>query len=87
MTRLYWTDPPKRKLRKHQWAEIAAELRARPGRWAIVRTGPATQLSTNATAIKQGAHSAFRPGGTFDACTRWNGYQTDLYARYIGDAP
>ena len=55
ITQLVWRDPPSGRRRRVLTAEIVRQLRAHPGRWAVVRQYP------NRTAVKGGdvvAHPA-----------------------------
>lgn len=66
-----------------RWYEIAEALRAKPGAWALVRSGiyPSAPRS-----IKRGLLVAFRPAGSFDAVMRSvKDGRGDLWARYIGE--
>lgn len=97
-----WREPPAKDARK-RWAgigpvmaEIAAELRSRPGEWKCVKTFPeyetpnARQMGTN---INTGRYAAFRPRYHYEARTRTevvkdpNGIDTvvvNVYACYVG---
>lgn len=63
---------------------IAAELRARPGDWAVVcESGTNPALTAR---INRGELSAYRPAGCFEAVCRANGSGVlVIYARYLGD--
>ncbi|WP_406321007.1 hypothetical protein [Streptomyces sp. NBC_00519] len=80
--------PPKQKNTKH--ARIAAQLKAHPRSWGVVRR-PATinRAAAAAQAIKSGRLAAYAPAGSFDAVARTitEGTRTEhrVYARYIGD--
>lgn len=65
---------------------VAAELKARPGEWAIVRTGFPSKFAaaTAASRIKAGHPVAYRPPGSFDALSRTVDSELRLYARYTG---
>ena len=70
-----------------RWLAVASELRASPGRWAVVRTYGAGRLSAASTLahrIKSGKMAAFRPRGDFEATIRTaeDGSAT-VYARYL----
>lgn len=67
--------------RSGNWVDIAAQLRARPGEWAKIRTFPSKgSAGASATHIKKGTYEAMRPAGAFDATSRG----CDVWARYIG---
>ena len=80
-----WQSPDKHGSERHDWLEIAYELKENPGQWALVGENV---LRTYVTHIKKGTVKAFHPPGSFEAVSR--GYGTDttrtakLYARYIG---
>lgn len=63
---------------------IAAQLKERPGEWALILT--AASPST-AAAVKRGLIKAYRPPGSFEATARdaKNG-RADIYARFVGEA-
>jgi hypothetical protein len=67
--------------RPNPWVDEAAELRANPGRWAYIFTSK-TRNGANQFAkyVRDGARTAFRPPGAFEAVARGN----DVWARYIG---
>lgn len=86
-----WEDPPpsKRSLRKQdgssRYADVAEELRANPGRWAVVLDGLSGSGSSLATQIRMGYTVCFCPAGDFDATIRQTGGRAVVYARYVGD--
>lgn len=60
--------------------EAVAELKARPGEWAIVARKP-KQTSANSFARKvRDGIGSWRPAGAFEAAVRG----TDVWARYVG---
>lgn len=66
----------------------AAELRVRPGEWAITDlTAGKTDWAMRVTAfrIRRGWLRAFRPAGTYDAAFRTVDGELRLYARYVGN--
>lgn len=81
--------PPQQKNTKH--ARIAAQLRAHPQVWAVVRR-PASisRAASAAQAIKTGSLAAYEPAGSFEAVARTviEGGRTEyrVYARYVGTA-
>ena len=86
---IVFTDPPLRNgYTQHPWADIATQLKARPGEWALCLRG----VHVQATSINTGAVNAFKPAGTFKARTvsdggkDANGRKTyDLYIMYVGE--
>ncbi|MEU3522307.1 hypothetical protein AB0E62_00260 [Streptomyces sp. NPDC038707] len=89
---LKWEEPPTRRSHggrpygtgKH--AEIAARLRRRPGRWAVVGAFKSTSVSASmARSIRAGVNmSAYTPAGTFEAVARTVDGEHRVYARYVG---
>jgi hypothetical protein len=79
-----WEDPQQPS--RAEWREIAADLRAHPGEWALVHSGSSEAAMRKAAArIKKGSPKAFEPAGDFDAASRKSGDgTTDVYARYVG---
>jgi hypothetical protein len=81
-----WEDPPEpaARGRRHTlaWAEVAAELRARPGEWAVVYEGASNNALPDR--IKAGK-AGFTPAGAFEATLRGAGRAQATYARYVGD--
>lgn len=67
-----------------RYAGLAEELRANPGRWALVaeRTDGNHGLATH---IRSGQMQCFTPTGDFDAASRCVDGITRVYARYVGD--
>ena len=94
MSDIEWEDPPVSKAgradgRSHKHEEIAAELKANPGKWAKTFTGVSPSYTSN---IKNGLLKAYLPVGTFEAVSR-NTYRNDdgllrgdIYVRYIGNS-
>lgn len=78
-----WADPPP-VLGEPVWSELANELRANPGRWALL----GEQLARSAAYhIQQGRYAAFRPAGAFEARVRnTNGSRADIYVRALPTA-
>lgn len=89
---LRWEDPPPSKRaarfprqRADRWSVLAAELRAEPGRWAVVNeSGHQGAGSGMASTIGLGLTVEFTPAGTFEAVSRKVDGITTVYARYVG---
>jgi len=84
MSVVRWEEPrQERRGRKpsDHYLSIAAELRARPGAWALIHDGPAVHRALAGRIT--GGHAAFAPPGAFEAVTAANGRR--VYARYVGD--
>lgn len=66
------------------WAQVAAELKARPGQWALVLEMESGNVKLNNTGrtIRSGATVPFRPAGSFEAIVQ----RGKLYARFVGEA-
>ena len=89
---LRWEEPPNRRQSKAaRWASVAAELRARPGEWAVIEeTGTNTTTASTVQYIKKG-DGPFAPIGAFEAISRSERgenrlIKTQVYARYVGGA-
>lgn len=91
-----WKDPPPRTANTQGegvWMEEAAELKANPGKWALLAAfgGAENNHSARAMAvnIKSGRYTAFRPHGHFEAtsATTTDRSATEVYARYVGPPP
>lgn len=91
---LKWETPPaaeRRGSNGDQYQAEAAELRAHPGQWAVLKefTGDGSGARSSAwrlaSRVKKGEVPAFAPAGTFDAVTRTNGH-SKVYVRFAGDA-
>jgi hypothetical protein len=74
-----------------QYAAEAAELRANPGAWAVLKefTGEGSGARSGAwrlaSRVKKGEIKAFAPAGSFEAVTRSNGH-SKVYVRFVGEA-
>ncbi|WP_320067843.1 hypothetical protein [Micromonospora sp. RTGN7] len=60
----------------------AIELRARPGRWAVVVEGAGTR--TLVTRIRQASDQVWGPPGSYEAVCRLVDGCLVVYARYVG---
>lgn len=89
---IVFTDPPARQpgVSQHPWKEIAEQLRARPGEWALCLKGVVVQ----AHQINKGVNVSFRPKGAYRARTVQTGKKdekgrtlVDLYIKYVGEEP
>lgn len=80
-----WETPKRHGNDRHDWLEVARQLKERPGEWAVV----AEDIQrTYVTAVKKGRIRAFQPAGTFEAISRGSGTEVGragkLYVRYVG---
>lgn len=87
---LKWEDPPpSNQGPRGKWGAVAAELKAHPGKWALIAEG-IKHASTVSNGVKTGKIKAFEPAGEFEATTRSTTPKDggprvfDVYARYIG---
>lgn len=91
-TVIRWEEPPPSarggagREPSRRFVAIADQLRANPGRWALIQETEQHGKSGLATHIRLGAIVAFAPCGDFDAVTRRVGDVTRVYARYLGDS-
>lgn len=90
MTEILWEEPPPRASntpgRTTKWRKIAAELKANPGRWAVVDTKANQHLSAqSAYLINRGQLAGLSPG-EFEAVSRLVDGEARVYARYVGGA-
>jgi hypothetical protein len=79
-------EPPQRD-RGPRWKypAIAAELRERPGEWALVIECAAGNTGyVVAHRMRRGACAGFGPAGAFEAEARQHGDGTRVYARFVG---
>ncbi|MBA2951458.1 hypothetical protein [Streptomyces himalayensis] len=91
MDEIRWEEPP----RVHSYpgggrgrhAEIAAQLKERPGEWAKVLTFASSETARSmAYSIRYAARlAAYRPAGAFEAVSRKVDGETCVYARYVGE--
>lgn len=90
---LRWETPPPSRRRggypqgqgKSRWQDVADELRAHPGDWALIAESPVTSNSGLATQIRMGQAVCFSPAGDFDAETRRMDGVRKVWAVYVGD--
>jgi hypothetical protein len=69
---------------RHNWAEIAAQLRKRPGEWAVIDEDcPKTQGGN----FSRGGNKAFRPVGAWEFTVRGasKSRAEKLYGRFVGE--
>lgn len=85
---LRWEDPPEpkpggRRRDPRPWALVAAQLRDRPGNWALIEDACTNPNLT--TRIKTGK-GWWAPAGAFEARALAADGRFLVYARYIGEA-
>lgn len=68
-----------------RWDSVAEQLRARPGRSAVVAEGAIRTCRDLTWRINRGLLLCFSPAGAFKATTRQAGGTAAVYARYLGD--
>lgn len=90
MVNIVFVDPPPApsgRVSIHPWDEIARQLKARPGEWALclaAQPGPITSQ------INTGKYAALRPAGSFEGRSvtkpQSDGSKKyDIYIRYVGE--
>lgn len=84
-----WEDLPQVKMPKTDihWQEEAVELRAHPGKWAIIRQYLRSQKQKAYAfqgAIRSGRVASFTPAPDFESATRTDGDIIKVYVRYVG---
>lgn len=95
-----WEDPPSigTRYEKNAYEDEAAELRAHPKRWGLIREFPVKDEVTKnsnqgrhvSNGIKTGKYVAFRPKGSFEAISRagkddQGNSVVKVYAQYVGE--
>ncbi len=81
---LAWVTPPPSRGGRFDWAQIAADLRAKPGEWAQVGTQRVPR--SVASAVRRGRITVMRPteAGRFEVRTRNQvGENADLFIRWV----
>jgi hypothetical protein len=85
-TGLRWADPPataRQSRNPDRYAAEAAELKANPGKWAVL-----TEAKTRSAAysvkrgVEKATYPAFSPAGTYEAKTVSADGSTAVYVRY-----
>lgn len=66
-----------------RYIAVAAELRTRPGAWAVIRES--TTPSGLGAQVSLGRQAAFTPPGDYQGTTRYRNGKVTVYARYLGD--
>lgn len=66
--------------------DIAPQLKANPGRWALILTGElrAQQIHNRRRSIVKATTNPWKPMGAFEAKTFKVDSELKLYARYVG---
>lgn len=97
MSVIRWEDPPPpqrrpgsnqgRRASTGRWAAVAADLRTRPGAWALVQVSDRwSSVAGNPQNIRAGKLAGFKPPGAFEAIFRLVGDEARCYARYVGES-
>jgi hypothetical protein len=68
-----------------RWTEVAEELRARPGRSAVIAESAGRTNADLCRRINRGLMHPFTPAGSFEATTRQEDGIVTTYVRYLGD--
>ena len=79
------TSGPGRGARPKGWhGEVARQLRARPGEWAVIDVyGSQASAAGVAYQIRMGGYSAYQPRGAWEAVSRLVDGENRVYARYL----
>jgi hypothetical protein len=86
---LHFEDPPPSRQYgpRTDHAAAAAELKARPGEWAVIaRHMTPAAARTAAGRIRCGFPAAYKPAGSFDAAARTVDGEYRTYAMYRGES-
>lgn len=85
-TGLCWEVPPTGRAAKTEpdkYQAEAAELRARPGDWAVLAmVGTTSQAYRLKKAVTEAKYPAFAPAGAFEATSSTNGDGIKVYVRF-----
>jgi hypothetical protein len=86
---LVWESPPataKATADPHRFEAEAGELKANPGRWAVLTTvGTGSQAYRLRKAITEGKLAAFAPAGAYEVKSAKNGDGIKVYVRFATD--
>lgn len=89
MTDLVFRDPPPPKKVRRNWSDIAEQLKANPGRWALITSAPKrTSIAMITTRIQRNTYGPFSPVGAFEAVSRESLDEPgrfEVFARYVGN--
>ena len=89
MTALEFRDPPPPKKARRNWQKIADQLKANPGRWAVVASGPRRSSVANiASRINRNEYGVFSPVGAYEAVVRESEKtpgRFEAYAQFVGN--
>lgn len=87
MSGISWEQPPAgrdKPITRTAWGPIVAELRTRPGEWAVVAVKPtAAAAATVAAHMRRGIYTGMSRG-EFEAMARTVDGEYRVYARYVG---
>lgn len=85
-SKIKFQDPPRSKTGSDATArheDIAAQLKDRPGEWALILENVSPSAAGN---IRRGMTRAYRPAGSFETAARKSaGGKADIWARYVGE--
>jgi hypothetical protein len=86
MTKLKFEDPPPAKRAPRRFDLVAQELKANPGRWAVIAVfDKRPNANSTARQIRLGLTSYWQNPGDFEAVSRAVGDEFRVYARYLGE--
>ncbi len=86
---LHFEDPPpsRQYAGRIDHAAAVAELKAQPGRWAVIsKHRTAAAANTAAGRVKHGFPAVYKPAGAFDAVARTVKGEHRMYAKYRGES-
>jgi hypothetical protein len=76
-----WREPTPNIRGEGKYSQAAAELRANPGKWAVIKKCSSDSVARNiAHAIRRRGLKAFKSGG-FEAVARG----VEVFARFVGE--
>lgn len=81
-----WEPPPAERTKPRriaQWEGVAADLRERPGEWALIATG--VEHANTAGQINAARIRCFAPAGAFEAQRQLVDGEIRVYARYVAE--
>lgn len=84
---IVFEDPPPAASRggaPRVWEKRLEPLRARPGEWAVVKTGKANAIYTTADALRHGRFGAGIDPQDWEFVARTKNGEGKVYARFIG---
>lgn len=84
MVNIVWEEPADNRLVRTDFGEVAAALRANPGRYAVIAeglNGSRTQASSLALGVRRGKYAAFKPVGAWFSKSS----KDKVWAKFVGE--